>query len=48
MFRTNFDANEKIWSGPEVDSNIEKTQNFGEVILRSLNDANSNRVMQVN
>lgn len=47
MFHTNFVANEKIWCGPEVDSNIDKTQNFGEIILKNLNDADSNRVMQV-
>lgn len=47
MFQTHFDADEKIWSGPEVDSNIDKTQNFGEIILKTLNDADSNRVMQV-
>lgn len=47
MFQTNFDANEKIWSGPDADSNIDKTQNFGEIILQKLNDVDSNRVMQV-
>lgn len=48
MFQTHFDADEGIWSGPKVDANIDKTQNFGEIILKSLSDVDSNRVMQVN
>lgn len=48
MFQTQYDANEKIWSGPDKDSSIDKTQNFGEIILKKLSDDDLNRVMQVN
>lgn len=47
MFQTHYNANEKIWSGLEVDSNVDESQNFGEIILKTLNDVGSSKVMQV-
>lgn len=47
MFKTEFDAVEKIWSGARVDIHIDKHQNFGEFILNNLADSDTERVMQV-
>lgn len=44
---TQFDAVNKIWSGPKTDYNLDKHQNFGEIVLKYLN-GDSNFVMQVN
>lgn len=44
---THFDAVNKIWSGPKTDYNLDKHQNFGEIVLKYLN-GDSNFVMQVN
>lgn len=47
MYATFFDENEKIWSGAKNDFQINKYQNFGEIILEKLADTDSDRVMQV-
>lgn len=44
---TQFDDVEKIWSGAEVDVDINKNVNLGEFILRKLTDSDPDRVLQV-
>lgn len=47
MYTTTFDEEKKVWSGPELNLQIDKKKNFGEYLLGKLaND--SERVMQVN
>lgn len=48
MYTTHFDADNKIWSGPKSEFNIDKHKNFGEIILEKLIDTDTDRVMQVN
>lgn len=48
MCTTQFDAINKIWSGPKSDFKIGSVNNFGEIILEKLNDTDAERVMQVN
>lgn len=47
MYTTNFDAVNKIWSGPKHTFELDKHKNFGEIILEKLNDVDSERVAQV-
>lgn len=44
---TNFDAVNKVWFGAKNEPNIDRNQNFGEILLKQL-DSESDRVMQVN
>lgn len=44
---TQFDAVEKIWSGPKAEVDVNKHQNFGEFILRKLADDDPERILQV-
>lgn len=48
MFKTYFNAAEKIWTGPEDEFEFEKNRNFGQSILNELAADDSDRVMQVN
>lgn len=48
MYTTSFDVVNKIWSGPKSEFEIDKHENFGETILKKLNDTDTDRVMQVN
>lgn len=48
MFKTQFDATEKVWSGAKEHIQFEKDENFGEIILRKLAGNESEGVMQVN
>lgn len=48
MFKTYFNAAEKIWTGPEDEFEFEKKRNFGQAILDELAAEDSDRVMQVN
>lgn len=48
MYKTRFDAANKIWYGPNKEFEIDKNENFGETILQKLNDTDIDRVMQVN
>lgn len=48
MYKTYFNAAEKIWTGPEDEFEFEKNRNFGQAILDKLAAEDSDRVMQVN
>lgn len=47
MYKTQFDAVNKIWSGPKHTFELDKRKNFGEIILEKLGDVDSERVAQV-
>lgn len=48
MYSTTFDEAKKVWSGAELDLQIDKKKNFGEYLLEKLGNEDSERVMQVN
>lgn len=47
MSTTLFNDVERVWSGSEVDIDIDINKNFGEFILERLTDADPERVLQV-
>lgn len=48
MYDTIFDAENKVWSGAELNVQTGKRNNFGEYLLEKLGAPDSERVMQVN
>lgn len=47
MFRTEFNETQRIWCGEADNFKHDKTQNFGDIILATLAEKDSDRVMQV-
>lgn len=47
MQKTDFNVEEKIWTGPKFELQFDRSKNFGEFCLEKLNE-DSDHVMQVN
>lgn len=48
MYKTEFNATDRIWFGTNDEFTFDKNHNFGDTILTKLADEDSDRVIQVN
>lgn len=47
MSSTNYDEINKIWYGPKNEFRVNKSDNFGEIVLNKISIENLDRVVQV-